>query len=132
MDPITIQVRDFTGCRFAVSAEGGNRLHDRIAPLLCAGTPVALSFAGIETVIAAFLGAAIGRLCTRFGNRELGNLLTFRDLSPDNRAMAERSFVTPEGTTPTEGPMMRFGQRNLAAKPLLLRSRPGICQLESD
>jgi hypothetical protein len=61
-NPTTFQVRDFTGCPFAVSAEDGKKLHDAIAPLLKAGRPVALSFAGIETMIAAFLGAAIGRL----------------------------------------------------------------------
>lgn len=89
--PVTVRVVDFTGCPFAVSAEDGNRLHDRIAPMLHAGTPIALSFAGIETVIAAFLSAAIGPLCAEFTDEQMERLLTVHDLSPDNRATLERS-----------------------------------------
>lgn len=89
---VTVRVVDFTECPFAVSAEDGNRLHDRIAPLLHAGSPVELSFAGIDTVIGAFLSASIGPLCARFTDQDLGNLLTFRDISPNNRATAERSM----------------------------------------
>ena len=76
--PIAIQVRDFTGCPFAVSAEDGERLHDAIAPLLKSGTPVALSFAGIETVIAAFLGAAIVRRHGGMASEDVDALLSIR------------------------------------------------------
>lgn len=88
---VTINVRDFTGCPFAVAAEDGNQLHDQIFPLVRAGTPVALSFAGIETVIAAFLGAAIGRLFATLSDEELGRLLTIRDISLDDLAAVDRT-----------------------------------------
>lgn len=91
-EAITIQVRDFTGCPFAVSAEDGLRLHDQIAPLLRAGTPVALSFAGIDAVIGAFLSAALGQLCADIPEPRLGALLTFRDIPADDRATVERSM----------------------------------------
>ena len=88
----TIQVRDFTGGPFAVSAEDGQRLHDQIAPLLRAGTPVALSFAGIDAAIGAFLSAALGQLCAGIPEARLGALLTFRDMPADDRATVERSM----------------------------------------
>ena len=90
--PVAIRVADYTGGPFAVSVADGQRLCERIAPLLQAGTQVALSFAGIETVIGAFLSAAIGPLCADFPEAKLGDLLTLRDISADDRATVERSI----------------------------------------
>lgn len=89
---VTINVRDFTGGPFAVAAEDGNRLHARIAPLLRSGTPVALSFAGIETVIAAFLRAAIGPLCTAVSDETLRRMLIIRDISAADLATVDRTI----------------------------------------
>lgn len=89
-EAITIQVRDFTGCPFAVSAEDGLRLHDAIAPVLKEGKSVVLSFAGIETIIAAFLGAAIGRLHGEMASEDVDALLSTRHLDEDGREMLQR------------------------------------------
>jgi hypothetical protein len=91
--PVIVSVVAFTGCPFAVSAEDGNRLYDRIAPLMHTGAAVEVSFAGVETVIAAFLSAAIGPLCAEFSDEQMESLLTVRDLIPDNRATLERSTL---------------------------------------
>ncbi len=88
--PITIQVRDFTGCPFAVSAEDCQRLHDAIAPALKEGKPVVLSCAGIETIIAAFLGAAVGQLYGEMAYGDVDTLLSTRHLNGDQRASFER------------------------------------------
>lgn len=88
--PTTFQVRDFTGCPFAVSAEDGEKLHDAIAPLLKAGKPVALSFAGIETMIAAFVGAAVGRLYGEMAYADVDALVSTRDLDEGGREMFQR------------------------------------------
>ena len=88
--PTTMQVRDFTGGPFAVSAEDGQRLHDAIAPALKEGKAVVVSFAGIETLIAAFLGAAIGQLYGGFPEEVIGRLLTVCDLPSEDRSMMER------------------------------------------
>ncbi len=85
-ETITIQVRDFTGCPFAVSAEDGLRLHDAIAPVLKEGNLVVLSFAGIETVIGAFLSAAIGQLYGEFPEERIRELVAVRDLAPEDEA----------------------------------------------
>ena len=88
--PITIQVRDFTGCPFAVSAEDGQRLHDAIAPALKEGKPVVLSFGGIETIIAAFLGAAIGQLQGEMASEDVDALLSVREVGGDERELFQR------------------------------------------
>jgi len=89
-NPVTIRVRDFTGCPFAVSAEDGQRLHDAIAPELKEGNPVVLSFAGIETVIAAFLSAAIGQLYGEMAREDIDARLSTRDLCGDELEVFHR------------------------------------------
>jgi hypothetical protein len=88
--PITIRVFDFTGCPFAVSAADGQRIHDRIIPLLREGKPVELSFVGIEAIIAAFLSAAVGQLYSEFSEEQIRGLLAFRDIQTDDRALLDR------------------------------------------
>lgn len=43
-EPVVIRVAEFAGGPFAVSAEDGQQLYERIAPLLQKGTPVACPF----------------------------------------------------------------------------------------
>ena len=88
--PITIQVRDFTGCPFALSAEDGQRLHDAIAPALKEGKPVVLSFGGIETIIAAFLGAAVGQFYGEMAYGDVDALVSVRELGEDERELFQR------------------------------------------
>jgi hypothetical protein len=90
---VTINVRDFTGCPFAVATEDGNRLHDRIAPLLAADTPVALSFAGIDVLSGAFLVASIGPFCADYSEADLDRLLTVRDIAANDRETVKRNLV---------------------------------------
>ena len=82
--PVIIRLTDFTGGPFAVSAEDGQRLGERIAPLLAADSPVALSFAGIEILSGAFLAASVSPFCAEFSEAELARLLTVRDISADD------------------------------------------------
>jgi hypothetical protein len=96
-EAITIQVRDFAGGAIAVSGEDGQRLYDAIVPLLKEGKPVVLSFAGIETMIAAFLGAAVGQLYGEFPAERIGGLLSIRDLSPDDELQLGRVVRNAKG-----------------------------------
>ena len=89
-NPVTIRVRDFIGCPFAVSAEDGQRLHDAIAPEMKEGNPVALSFAGIETVIAAFLSAAVGQLYGEMPYGDVDALISVREVGGDERELFQR------------------------------------------
>lgn len=92
-DPILIRVADFTGRPFAVSAEDGHRLCERIAPLLAADSPVALSFAEIEILSGAFLAASTGRMCADYSEAELARLLTVRDMSASDRETVKRNLA---------------------------------------
>ncbi len=89
-NPITIRVSDFTGGPIAVAAADGQQLHDAVAPLLKEGKPVVLSFAGIETIIAAFLSAAVGQLYGEFSKERIRELIAIRDLSPDDELQLGR------------------------------------------
>jgi hypothetical protein len=83
--PILIRVADFAGGPLAVSAEDGQRLRERIAHLLAADSPVALSFAGIEILTGAFLAASVGPFCADFSEADLARLMTFRDIPADHQ-----------------------------------------------
>ena len=89
-EPIIVQVFDINGGSLCVSASDGQRLYDKIAPLLEEGTPVALSFKRVDTLISAFLNAAIGQLYGAPFKDRLDELLSFRDLAEDDREMLEQ------------------------------------------
>jgi len=88
--PVIIRVFDFTDCAFAVSAEDGQRVHDQIAPALREGKSVTLSFASVETTIAAFLSAAVGQLYGEFSEARICDLLTIHDLGDSDQALLDR------------------------------------------
>jgi len=92
-NPVLIHLADFAGSPFAVSAEDGQRLCERIAPLLAAGTPIALSFAGIEVLSGAFLAASIGPFCADYSEAELASLLMICDISARDQEMVQLSLV---------------------------------------
>ena len=87
---IAIRVFDIIGSPLCVSTSDGQRLYDKIAPLLRTGTPVVLSFERTEIVIAAFLDAAVGQLYGELPDDSIRALLSFRDLADDDREMLDR------------------------------------------
>ena len=103
-EPITVQVFDIIGGPLCVSASDGQRLHNKIAPLLEEGTPVVLSFERVDILISAFLNAAIGQFYGELSEDRIDELLSFRDLAADDREMlthvvdnAKAYFSRPEG-----------------------------------
>ena len=90
-EPITVRVHDIAGGPLCVSADDGQRLHDKIAPLLKEGTPVVLSFEQVETLISAFLNAAVGQLYGEFSEEEIKKLLLPPvGLAPDDLDVLKR------------------------------------------
>lgn len=87
---ITVRVYDIIGGPLCVSTEDGQRLYEKIAPLLKEGMPVALSFERIDTLISAFLNAAIGQLYGELTEERIHELLSFRDLADDDSEVLER------------------------------------------
>jgi hypothetical protein len=87
---VIVRVFDIVGGPLCVSAEDGQRVHDKIVPLLREGTKVALSFEQVETLISAFLNAAIGQFYGEFPEERIRELLTVRDMDEDDMAILKR------------------------------------------
>lgn len=79
-DEIMVKIYDLIGGPLCVSTEDGQAIHDKIAPLMRDGKKVALSFAKVETIISAFLNAAIGQLYGEFTEEKIRSLLSVREM----------------------------------------------------
>lgn len=90
---VIIRVADFTGVPLAVATDDGQRINDRIAPLLQSGIPVSLSFAGIEIIIGAFLSAVVVPLYGGLSGARVDNLLSVQNMNSDDCAMFKRVIV---------------------------------------
>jgi hypothetical protein len=102
-EPIQIRVLEVVGRPLAVDTVDGQRVHDKIAPLLRQGTKVQLSFAGINMVITAFLNAAIGQLYGEFPEDKVDSLVEVSSLLPmfqstldKSRELSKAYFRDPE------------------------------------
>ncbi|WP_321931571.1 STAS-like domain-containing protein [Paraburkholderia guartelaensis] len=73
-----------------ISAEDGQRLHDAIASKLRENQAVVVSFQGIETLISAFLNAAIGQLYGEFAENSIKELLTVSDMNQEDLVLLKR------------------------------------------
>ena len=91
-EPISVRVFDIVGGPLGVSVNDGQRLYDKIFPLLGVGTPVVLSFKDVDTIITAFLNAAVGQLYREFSEDRIRQLLTVADLDPDGAEMVNQVF----------------------------------------
>jgi hypothetical protein len=89
-NPIIVRVFDIVGGPLCVSTEDGQRVHDKIAPLLRDGQKVVLSFEQVETLISAFLNAAVGQLYGEFPEDRVRELISVRDLDEDDTAVLKR------------------------------------------
>ena len=89
-DEIIVRVFDIVGGPLCVSAEDGQAVHDKIAPLMRDGRRVAVSFDKVETLISAFLNAAIGQLYGEFPEERIRELLSVRDMAQEDLALLKR------------------------------------------
>ena len=87
---VIVRVFDIVGGPLCVSAEDGHRVHDKIVPLLRDGQKVTLSFEQVETLISAFLNAAVGQLYGEFPEDRIRELLSVRDMDEDDMAILKR------------------------------------------
>ena len=88
--PVTVRVYDIVGGPLCVSTEDGQRLHDKIFPLLNDGTPIALSFDRVETLVSAFLNTAIGQLYGKLTEDRLRELLSVKDMDRNDLVILKR------------------------------------------
>ena len=89
-EPITVRVLDVIGSSLAVSADDGQAVHEKIAPLMREGRAVRLSFQGIDTLITAFLNGAVGQLYGEFSEAQIRELLSVKDMAPEDVPLLKR------------------------------------------
>lgn len=89
-NPVIVRIFDIVGGPLCVSADDGQRVHDKIVPLLRDGKKVVLSFEQVETLISAFLNAAIGQLYGEFPEERIRELLSVRDMDEEDQAILKR------------------------------------------
>jgi hypothetical protein len=89
-EPITVRVFDIVGGPLCVSTDDGQAVHDKIAPLLREGRKVSVSFARVETIISAFLNAAIGQLYGEFPEERIRELVSVTEMADSDVALLRR------------------------------------------
>jgi hypothetical protein len=87
---IVVRAFDVIGSSLGVSSDDGQKVHDKVAPLLREGRKVSVSFDKIDTIISAFLNAAIGQLYGEFPEERIRELFTVKDMSPEDLALLKR------------------------------------------
>lgn len=87
---IRVSVYDIVGSPLCVSAEDGQKVYEKIAPLLHASKKVALSFDKVETLISAFLNAAVGQLYGKFTEEQVRALLAVEDMDQEDMSLLKR------------------------------------------
>ena len=88
--PVIVRIFDIVGGSLCVSADDGQRVHDKIVPLLRDGQKVVLSFEQVETLISTFLNAAIGQLYGEFPEDRIRELVDVRDMDEEDIAVLRR------------------------------------------
>jgi len=89
-EEIIVRVFDIVGSPLCVSADDGQAVHDKIAPLLREGRKVTVSFEKVETLISAFLNGAIGQLYGEFPEERIRELLSVREMAQEDLTLLKR------------------------------------------
>ncbi len=91
---ITLNIHEIVGSPLWISTDDGLRVYQQIMSALRANKIVEISFSGRETMITAFLNAAIGQLYNgTYSQSFLDEHLIFSDVSSDDHEMLVRSIA---------------------------------------
>lgn len=89
-EQVTIRVADIIGSPLCISAEDGQKVYEKLVPLLKQGRKVTISFERVTTIISLFLNAAIGQFYGVFDESRLNDLLSVTGLTDDDLDMLKR------------------------------------------
>lgn len=89
-EQITVNVADIIGSPQAISAEDGQKVFEKIVPLLKEGKQVNISFEQITSIISLFLNVAVGQLYSVFKEEDLKSGLQVSGLADDDLEMLKR------------------------------------------
>lgn len=87
---IIVKVVDLIGSPLCISAEDGQKVFDKVLPLLKDGKPVTISFDHVSMVISLFLNVAIGQLYGSLNEDEVRALIKVEGLSGDDMELLKR------------------------------------------
>jgi hypothetical protein len=87
---ITIRVADIINSPLCISAEDGQRVFDKIVPLLKAGIYITISFERVTTLISLFLSVAIGQLYGLFAEERIHDQIKVDGLNYDDLEMLKK------------------------------------------
>ena len=89
--PLRIKVIDILGSPFAVAADDGAAVYNKIsAAFTVAERPVELDFTGMDLVISAFLNTAIGRFAAEMSLEEIRSRISITGLAEDDVELVNR------------------------------------------
>ncbi len=86
----TIRIFDIVGSGLCVSSDDGQLVHDKIAELLREKHKVIISFEDVDTLISAFLNAAIGQLYDEFPEEDIRTYLSVENMVPEDKELLKR------------------------------------------
>lgn len=89
-DRIKIKVPDLIGSPLCISAEDGQKVFEKVEPLLKKGKPVTISFDCVTMLISLFLNVAIGQLYGSFSEEDVRSLIQVEGLSRDDMELLKR------------------------------------------
>lgn len=89
-DKIILRVADIIGSPLCISSEDGQKVFEKLVPLIRDGKHIILSFEQVSTLISLFLNAAIGQLYSDFTEEQIRTQLEVPDLAGDDREMLKR------------------------------------------
>lgn len=85
-----IRVFDIVGSGLCVSSDDGQLVHDKIAELLRKKLKITISFENVDTLISAFLNAALGQLYGEFPEEEIRSYLSVENMVPEDKVLLKR------------------------------------------
>jgi hypothetical protein len=83
----TIRIFDIVDGGLCVSSDDGQLVHDKIAELLRDKHKVIISFENVDTLISAFLNAAIGQLYGEFSEEDIRECLSVENMASEDIAL---------------------------------------------
>ncbi len=103
-DRITIKVADLIGSPLCISAEDGQKVFEKVEPLLKKGKSVTIFFDHVTMLVSLFLNVAIGQLYGSFSEEEVRSLVKVEGLSGDDMELlkrvvdnAKKYYANPKG-----------------------------------
>jgi hypothetical protein len=89
-DRITLRVADIIGSALCIASEDGQKIFDKLVPLIRNGKHIVISFERISIIISLFLNAAIGQLYGTFSEEQIRSQLEVSNLAEDDVEMLKR------------------------------------------